>query len=343
MQAKGSRKRVSLKTTDYNIAKERLRQHMVQLPVTKPITGSTFGSLLDTAYEKDLLKRQKRGEIKERSIEYKMACVDQIRETWPGFDLQELHSLTERQLSDWVTEHRGEYSATRTNGAITVIRDLFALAVREKIMAREFMEDISHGLSYVAVDYDFKRMTLALPDHAQVKKLRIQVYSQCFKSGTLGGYLFDFLLFSGVRIDSARHVKREDVHWDKDILYIGTAKTGDYTIPLFPDLKAVIRRIERNVPPPPPDPEHPEKHKLLLPTGSLQTVLTSACKAIGIPHLSHHDLRHIFATRCIESGVDIPTVAAWLGHKDGGRTAMMIYGHLRQTHSSAQAAKMKFI
>ena len=326
---------------------------MVQLNVVRPPSGSTFGGIIEPYFD-DLELRRTKGELSERSIEYKKACVDQIKKTWGSSDptnkatwntfvKQELNELTEKGLSLWVAKHRSHFSPTRTNGAVTVIRELMAYAVREKMMAREFVEDISHGLSYVAVDYDFKHMTLALPDHAQVKKLRIQLYSQCYKKGTLGGYLFDFLLFSGVRIDSARNVRREDVHWDKDLLHVRKAKTGDYTIPLFPDLKALIRRIERNVPPPPFDPEHPEKHKLLLPTGSLQSVLTSACKAIGIPHLSHHDLRHIFATRCIESGVDIPTVAAWLGHKDGGRTAMLIYGHLRQTHSAKQAEKMKFI
>ncbi len=353
VQAKGVRKRISLKTEDYETARERLRQHMVQLNVVRPPSGSTFGGIIEPYFD-DLEKRQTKGDLSERSIEYKKACVVQIKKTWGSadpkddktwifFEPQELNELTEKQLSLWVAKHRSHFSATRTNGAVTVIRELLAFAVREKMMAREFVEDISHGLSYVAVDYDFKRMTLKLPDHAQVKKLRIQLYSQCFKKGTLGGYLFDFLLFSGVRVDSARNVKREDVHWDKDILYIRKAKTGDYTIPLFPDLKALIRRIERNVPPPPPDPKDPEKLVPLLPTKSLQSVLTTACKAARVAHLSHHDLRHIFATRCIESGVDIPTVAAWLGHKDGGRTAMLIYGHLRQTHSAKQAEKMKFI
>jgi hypothetical protein len=32
---------------------------------------------------------------------------------------------------------------------------------------------------------------------------------------------------------------------------------------------------------------------------------------VGLSKLTHHDLRHLFATRCIESGVDIPTVARW--------------------------------
>jgi len=50
-------------------------------------------------------------------------------------------------------------------------------------------------------------------------------------------------------------------------------------------------------------------------------------------------------TRCawaIESGVDIPTVSRWLGHKDGGALGMRVYGHLRNEHSVAarRAGKM---
>jgi len=57
---------------------------------------------------------------------------------------------------------------------------------------------------------------------------------------------------------------------------------------------------------------------------------------------THHDLRHLFATRCIESGVDIPTVSRWLGHKDGGALAMKTYGHLRDQHSTNMAQKVVF-
>ena len=62
-----------------------------------------------------------------------------------------------------------------------------------------------------------------------------------------------------------------------------------------------------------------------------------ACEKVGAERITHHDLRHLFATRCIESGVDIPTVSRWLGHKDGGALAMKTYGHLRREHSIAQA------
>jgi hypothetical protein len=46
-----------------------------------------------------------------------------------------------------------------------------------------------------------------------------------------------------------------------------------------------------------------------------QKSIDRASKLLGIKRITHHDLRHLFATRCIESGVDIPTVSRWLGHK----------------------------
>jgi integrase len=73
-----------------------------------------------------------------------------------------------------------------------------------------------------------------------------------------------------------------------------------------------------------------------------QKALDRACEKVGADRITHHDLRHLFATRCIESGVDIPTVSRWLGHKDGGALAMKTYGHLRREHSIAQAQKVSF-
>jgi integrase len=73
-----------------------------------------------------------------------------------------------------------------------------------------------------------------------------------------------------------------------------------------------------------------------------QHSMNRAFEELGMERFTHHDLRHYFATVCIESGVDIPTVAKWLGHKDGGALAMRTYGHLRNEHSLAAASKVSF-
>lgn len=39
-------------------------------------------------------------------------------------------------------------------------------------------------------------------------------------------------------------------------------------------------------------------------------------EAVGIPNTNYHVLRHTFATRCIEAGVDIKLLSEMLGHSN---------------------------
>ncbi|MBM3852032.1 MAG: hypothetical protein FJ399_02635 [Verrucomicrobia bacterium] len=79
-----------------------------------------------------------------------------------------------------------------------------------------------------------------------------------------------------------------------------------------------------------------------LAVGEARKSLARACEKLGVELLTHHDLRDAFATSAIEAGVDIPTVAAWLGHADGGALLMRVYAHHRRAHSVYQAAKVVF-
>lgn len=40
-------------------------------------------------------------------------------------------------------------------------------------------------------------------------------------------------------------------------------------------------------------------------------------------------------------GIDVRTVAGWLGHKDGGVLLLRRYAHLRDAHSLESAARLK--
>jgi len=335
--------RKSLHTSDFHVARQRLRGELLKMGKAPAVASAGTWSALIEPWRQWLDGERTLGHVTQSTIDYKEELIANICKTWPNWRTFPLSRCDEKLTREWMVAHCGKrtpggppkYSPTRTNGAVTVLRELLDIAKRDKVMTPEDVEDAKRGLKFVEVDYDYKRMTMQLPEPAQVVALRLELYRRCKVRGTLGGYLFDFLLFSGCRIDSAGSVLRKDVYRSKGLLYFRQAKYGAYTIPLFPELLALIDKIEKEIPGGPQD--------RLLPTKSLQRVLTSSCLHLGINHLSHHDLRHIFATRCIEAGVDIPTLASWLGHKDGGRTCMMIYGHLRQTHSQAQAATMKFL
>jgi len=67
-------------------------------------------------------------------------------------------------------------------------------------------------------------------------------------------------------------------------------------------------------------------------------------KAVEMERITHHDLRHLFATRCIEAGVTFRPGIALAGHKDGGALAMRVYGHCaRQSYPLKWRRKFAFL
>jgi hypothetical protein len=150
------------------------------------------------------------------------------------------------------------------------------------------------------------------------------------------GDLIEFLAFSGCRLDEAKNIKWADVEktgiWVHGDAEEGTKGNERRLIPIIPPMAALLKDMRET-------PRHyrGDREGYILAVCEAQKALTKACAAVGAKRLTHHDLRHLFATRCIESGVDIPTVARWLGHKDRGVLALKTYGHLRSEHSQAMA------
>jgi integrase len=182
---------------------------------------------------------------------------------------------------------------------------------------------------------------LKLPEADQFRELVKEIRQGSGGWGRKAGDLIEFLAYSGMRIKSeAAHVTWDDVDWNrKEIIVRGDPTTGTKNseirrVPMIGDMVSLLERLKKNCDGSP--------DACILQCERCYEALQRGCAKLGIQRLSHHDLRHLFATRCIESGVDIPTVARWLGHKDGGALAMKIYGHLRNEHSQAMAEKVKF-
>ena len=144
------------------------------------------------------------------------------------------------------------------------------------------------------------------------------------------GLIIRFLALTGLRINEARQLRWTDVQADCLQLPGSITKNGrPRVLPFVNGLADTLTRL-RTI----------STGPAVLPQAECKRSLQQACVAAGVPRLSHHDFRHLFATRCIQSGVDLPTVARWLGHSDGGALLARTYFHLVDEHSRKMASKV---
>ena len=61
----------------------------------------------------------------------------------------------------------------------------------------------------------------------------------------------------------------------------------------------------------------------------------------GVPDINFHALRHTFATRALEAGMDIKVLSSILGHAQAS-TTLNLYAHTLPDHKKQSMEKMSF-
>lgn len=67
----------------------------------------------------------------------------------------------------------------------------------------------------------------------------------------------------------------------------------------------------------------------------------SICDELNLKHITLHSLRHTFATRCLENGVDMYVVSKWLGHASIKLT-MDTYAHVSEDLKRSKVDRVKY-
>jgi integrase len=132
-----------------------------------------------------------------------------------------------------------------------------------------------------------------------------------------------------------------DIDFERDQFTVtggakGTKNHEARAVPLFPAVRALLERIRH-------EGQETTANQRVISIGTAKTAIRNACKKPGLPHFHHHLFRYFFVSQAIEVGVDFKTIAAWVGHKDGGVLVARTYGHLRDVDSAEMAKKMTFL
>ena len=170
---------------------------------------------------------------------------------------------------------------------------------------------------------------------------------KCEKNGKeLEDYL-KFLAYSGARCSEALRIPLSDVDFTQKHVCIGAdglAKNGlhryvDFTSELEAHLKDMLERKAPDTTWLFPSPQRGKSDKRSM---SLRESFNIARKNAELEWVGFHDLRHYFISLAIMSGIDIKTVAEWVGHKDGGVLIGKVYSHLLTDHRKRMARKFVF-
>lgn len=327
--------RESLKTNVWTTAKLRLtdflKRHQESRSEPRVPTFAEAAELFRCDLESDPA-------TKPQSKRYRLWCLRKIELSWPELWKHRLDEISAQACKEWAAKLNAEIACHYYNNTIATLRMVLEAGIKaHKANGGAPLENPADELKRTKV----KQKELQLPERSHFKVL---VANLRMKSGGWGprvADLVEFLAYSGMRVHSeAVWVTWEDVDWQrKEIVVRGQPETGTKNseirrIPMIPDMEGLLGRLKLGL--------GRVATGTIMRVGKCNEALARACREIGIPGITHHDLRHLFATRCIESGVDIPTVSRWLGHKDGGALAMKTYGHLRNEHSQAMAQKVVF-
>jgi len=336
----------TLDTKSYSVAKLRLPDFVSEMrrALGAEATGPQVSPKITFGEATELYKASVNSNprLRPSTKEFRFRLIMTLRRTWPELFEMELRRVTPEACQAWLNRFENGSSTYRPTRAKKTVKGNSPTTINSAISFLRHVFDIGAkaGLIYRNPALVLKRKPpsrklLRLPNRTQFAQIITHIRKE-HRWGAPAADLVEGLAYSGMRKGESQKFCWGHVDFEKDLLTILGEKTENAprVIPMNPDFRALLVRMlgERR-------PPHGER---VFKARSAVISLTRACQSVGVPRMTHHDLRHLFATTCIESGVDIPTVAGWLGHSDGGALAMKTYGHIRPEHSVQAAKKVSF-
>lgn len=239
--------------------------------------------------------------------------------------------ITRDMCEEWERKRGTEISESTFNKESDVLKRSLDYAVERGYLLDNPAKHIRH-----------RKVTdraIIIPSKAEFETL-IQAVADETTRNSEAVNLIKLLAYSGMRLGEATRIVWREVDFERGLFTVSGGDVGTKNrlvrvVPLFPILREFLSGLrERKGAVQPMD--------TIISLDTAKASIASACKREGLPHFTHHCLRHFFVSNAIEVGVDFKTIAAWIGHKDGGLLVAKTYGHLRDSHSNAMAQRMVF-
>lgn len=316
----------------------------------KSFTGATEDECVDRANEfLRKLKQIKQGipvnatvtEIIKNKIEsdYKKnyTGIQGYERNLKTLEIIERHSIGSMRIADVRELHVEIFLQSITHYSNHVIekvygmlRMAFKIAYEKRIISENII--LNKGLRCPRSDKKTKKVR-GMTDSEQLRFVKaLDEYKVNYGAGS---YRLQLLieLYSGLRMGEINALKPENINFRKGFIHVertitivsgkNVLKEGTKTpagvrdVPISSKLKPVLEEALAQMKDNPKGlifTDH--KSNDVVPTGTVNNFFNRVCKSAGIEIQGQHALRHTFATRCIEAGIDAIVLKNWLGHTD---------------------------
>jgi integrase len=185
------------------------------------------------------------------------------------------------------------------NRELAALRSIFNLAIKHGIVKENpvkgvgFLREDNEQMRVLSHDEEARYLEAATPRLREVAELIVN---------------------TGIRPEEVYRLRREDVHIFEGYLHIpfGKTRAAKRDIPLNGEARKLLaERLDKlgtevYV--------FPSKRESQRPMGNIANTHHRTVKRAGLAWFRLYDLRHTFATRAVQSGMDLPTLAGLLGH-----------------------------
>jgi integrase len=320
----GKQYRRSLKTKDRKLAERFLtefRQKVERMDHTKVRTSLTFEECAK------LWLGTVTPHLKASSARRRETSVAQL---FPYLGAVLVRNMTANTCEAWVAKRGVGIAASTYNNERDTIIAILNFAKREGLLL--------DNPALVLPRRKLGKTSIIIPAKQEFEKLIATMRGLDVRYHE-GANLVELLAYSGMRLAEATSILWRDVDFANGRFVVsggelGTKNHESRIVPLFPAMRAFLERLREATNPKPED--------RIIPIDRTTKGLEQACKRADLPNFTHHCMRHYFVSNAIEAGIDFKTIAAWVGHKDGGLLVAKTYGHLRDTHSFEMAQRMTF-
>lgn len=231
----------------------------------------------------------------------------------PFFKGMMLRQITPMLIEDYKRKRKEKVSGSTVNKELSCLKHMFNMAIDESIV-------VENPVKKVRFFRENSQKERILTDTEEEELLR-----------HVNGYLKDIIIIAlntGMRRGEILNLKWGNMDLERKFIFVERTKSGKVrNIPMNSLLENTLVGLWLRK----ADEEYVFWNtKSGKPIQDVKKSFKSACREAGIENLRFHDLRHTFATRLVESGVDIVTVAELLGHSSLRMT--MRYSHPSPDH-----------